>query len=221
MLPELQDILEANAGQFRTHYVRSGSTLLGFFIGAIMESEVWKYVPGFGGMYQVSNHGRLKSFKRLLEGYVLSNVNKTGGYFSIVLNYMGEIRYCRLNRLVAEAFIPNPENKPEVNHKDSDKQNTFVWNLEWATKSENVKHAIKHAPSMIRGMTNYNQNVRPKTILQIGSNGNVLAEFKNSKEAEKSTGVCHRNILQVASQDEYKPGLTRSQAGGFGWEYKI
>ena len=181
--------------------------------------ESWKDIPGFEGIYQVSNCGRLASFKVNPQGRVLSNVNATGGYFSVVLRYGGKVRYTRMHRLVAEAFIPNPENKPEVNHKDLNKQNTYASNLEWSTYSENVKHAIKAKPEMITGMNHYNQVIRPKRIRQLNLNGDFIAEYRNGTDAAKASGVCSRNILQVAGKDEYKPGLTRKQAGGFIWEY--
>ncbi len=69
-------------------------------------------------------------------------------------------------------------------------------------------------------MKQYNQFVRPRTIQQLTLQGEVLAEFQNSKIAERSTGICQRNILQVAKREEYKPGLTRKQAGGYVWMFK-
>lgn len=181
--------------------------------------EIWEEIPGFS-QYQISNKGRLKSFKsRPQNGLVLSNINATGGYLSVVLRRKEGDRYTRIHRLVAEAFIPNPENKREVNHKDSDKQNNRVDNLEWATPVENCRHAARVNPDMLSGMKYHNQVVRPKTISQFTLSGELLAEYPNSVEAQKATGVCQRNILQVASRDEYKPGKTRKQAGGFIWVY--
>ena len=72
----------------------------------------------------------------------------------------------------------------------------------------------------LSGMNHYNQYERPREILMFDKDGNYLASFPNSKIAEEITGVCHRNILQVASKDEYKPGKIRSTAGGFIWKFK-
>jgi hypothetical protein len=69
-------------------------------------------------------------------------------------------------------------------------------------------------------MNHYNKFVRPKIIEQLSFDGSILAEYPNSEEAKKATGVCHRNILQVANQTEYKPGKTRKQAGGYVWRFK-
>lgn len=182
--------------------------------------EIWKDIEGFEGIYQISTKGRLKSFKAVKDGQVLSNKNSKGDYLSVVLQYKGIKKHARIHRLVAEAFIPNPDNKPEVNHIDGNKQNNCVENLEWVTRLENARHAIKSNPNIIRGINRYNKFIRPKTIQQLSLDGILLMEFPNSKEAEKITGVCHRNILQVASGDEYKPGRTRKQAGGYIWRYK-
>ena len=186
-----------------------------------LDNEVWKDITGFEGIYQISSHGRLKSFKASMAGRVLSNVNSGGGYFSVVLRHK-EIgpRYVRMHVLVAEAFIPNPSSLPEVNHKDHNKQNTHVDNLEWVTRLQSAADAISHNPNIIKGMNHYNQFVRPKTIQQFSLGGQFIAEFANSQLAQDATGVCQRNILQVANQTEYKPGLTRRQAGGFIWRFK-
>lgn len=182
--------------------------------------ELWKYIPSFEGIYQISNFGRLKSFKKNPNGYILKQTNKKGGYFAVVLSCFDKKRHTRIHRLVAESFIPNIHNKYEVNHKDMNKQNNHVDNLEWVTKSENNIHASKLKPEKNFGMIRYNQIIHPKTILQFDFENNLIAEFNNSKEAQDKTGVCQRNILQVAGKDEYKPGKTRKQAGGFIWKFK-
>jgi hypothetical protein len=183
----------------------------------MLNQELWKDIPEFEGVYQISNFGRLKSFKIVLTGRVLSNKEKSGKYFSVVLKYKGKIRYVRMHRLVAEAFIPNPENKPAVNHKDLNKQNNRVDNLEWATNSENCRHAIEHYPNYFAGINYYNKFVRPLPICQYTLEGKFIKSYPNAAEASKATGVCQRNILQVAMKTEYKPGKTRKQAGGYIW----
>lgn len=181
--------------------------------------ETWKNIQGWEGIYQVSNFGRLKSFKSHPKGRILSNTNKKGGYFSVVLCYKDKRRYVRMHRLVAEAFLPNYENKPEVNHKDGNKQNNHVDNLEWVTHSENLSHSTAVNPERVEGMIFYNKVLRPKPIIQKSLSGEIIATFINSVEAHKETGVCRRNILQVASKTEYKPGKKRKQAGGYVWEF--
>ena len=185
------------------------------------ELELWKDISGFEGVYQISNFGQLKSFKDIPEGRILSNKNKNGGYFSVVLCCKdGKKRYCRLHVLVAEAFVPNPDNKPEVNHIDHNKQNTPADNLEWTTIKENGSDSISHNPNILKGMKFYNQFVRPRIVQQLTECGTLIMEFPNGKAASEKTGVCHRNIIQVADRTEYKPGKVRKQAGGFVWRFR-
>lgn len=116
-----------------------------------MIGEIWKDIKGYEGIYQVSNLGRVKSLKR----YSNNNANTKDrllkpsfnkkGYLRVVLCKNG-IQYNKtIHRLVAEAFIPNPDNKPQVNHIDEDKTNNRISNLEWMTNKENRNHgtAIK------------------------------------------------------------------------------
>lgn len=177
--------------------------------------EIWKDIKGYEGIYQISNHGRIKSFKQNSEGYILKNTNKYGWYFTVNL-VKGKARETkRIHRLVAEYFIPNPTGKPQVNHIDGNKQNNHVSNLEWVTSKENMHHCATLNPHLYDGMNKYNQFVKPNTIMQYDLNGNFIAEYVNAKFASNLTGVCARNILQVANMTEYKPGLTRKQAGGY------
>jgi len=185
-----------------------------------MEQEIWKDIPGCDGYYQVSNKGRIKSLKKSTTGKILSVKNKTGWYLSVILCHGGSRITARVHILVAKAFVPNPDSKPEVNHKDTNKQNNVATNLEWVTRKENHDHAVANVPNMLSGMVTYNKTLRPKIVQQISADGHVLGEFPTAKHAGKVTGVCKRNILQVANQTEYKPGKTRKQAGGFVWRFK-
>lgn len=182
--------------------------------------EQWKVIEGFEGIYEISNLGRLKSFKKDKMGYILSNKNSKGNYLSVVLEYKNKKRCAKMHRLVAEAFIPNPYNFPQVNHIDMNRQNNRTDNLEWCTRKYNIHHAIENNGNMLKGIKKYNKYIRPKQIYQYSLDNELMAIYPNAKLAEKITGVCGRNILQVASKDEYKPGLTRKQAGGFKWSFK-
>jgi hypothetical protein len=185
--------------------------------------EVWKDIEGFEGEFQISNAGRLKSFKALANGRILKNTNKNGWYLTHVLYHSGQKvngKTSRIHRLVAKHFIPNPYNLPEVNHMDLNKQNNYVDNLEWVSRKQNSHHAVKNKPSITAGMIKYNQTVRPRVIHQFDLQGNLVGEYINGAEASMTTNVCHRNILQVANRTEYRPGLTRKTAGGFIWKFK-
>jgi len=104
--------------------------------------ENWKDIKGYEGLYQVSDHGRVKSFKRLgTPERIRKPFPDRYGYLKLNLfkNYKASCR--KPHRLVAETFIPNPENKETVNHIDGNKENNHVSNLEWSTMDENMQHA--------------------------------------------------------------------------------
>lgn len=183
--------------------------------------EKWKDVEGYEGQYQVSNLGRIASF-HAGRGWTLIATSHSGQYYpTVTLCKRGKKRTFRIHRLVAGAFIANPGNLPEVNHKDMNKANRRADNLEWVTPSQNIGHAIKNKPEMIAGMNYYNRILRSKPICPISPAGYLIKTFLNAGEAGKATGVCSRNISQVANKTEYKLGQIRSQAGGFKWEYAI
>lgn len=117
--------------------------------------EVWKGVLGYEDSYEVSNYGRVKSLSREIEVHrdgethvryfreKLMSLSTRARYLNVNLSRDGRPENFLIHRLVAQAFIPNPENKPYVNHIDGDTHNNHVSNLEWATQSENINHAIK------------------------------------------------------------------------------
>lgn len=109
-----------------------------------MVNEIWKDIEGYEGKYQISNLGRIKKINKNSlneEHYVKPYINQRG-YCTVKL-FKTERKEERIHRLVAQAFIPNPENKAEVNHIDGNKQNNTITNLEWNTHEENVVHAFK------------------------------------------------------------------------------
>jgi hypothetical protein len=99
--------------------------------------EVWQPVPGYEGLYEVSDQGRVKGLK----GFVKPKIGRNG-YARTELWNKGERRRPSIHRLVAQTFIPNPESKPQVNHLDGNKLNNAVANLEWCTAQENALHAV-------------------------------------------------------------------------------
>lgn len=114
--------------------------------------EIWKPVPGFDELYEVSNEGRIRSLprtvktwfgKRISRGRIRAFSKNSQGYLSIHMGKNGETHRAYVHRLVAIVFIPTNNNAPQVNHKDGNKSNNHVGNLEWCSASENCTHAVK------------------------------------------------------------------------------
>lgn len=117
--------------------------------GAMVQTEIWKPVVGYEGLYEVSNTGKVRSLERITTvgrrgiGKELKQYLLPCGYLDVSLSNSGKIKHKRVHRLVADAFCENPDGKGEVNHKDGNKQNNSACNLEWCTNSENMIHAYQ------------------------------------------------------------------------------
>ena len=112
-------------------------------------NEIWKDIKGYEGYYEISNIGRVRSVSRIINHPKLVkqniferllNLDSQNGYKSVRLSKEHKSKKCFVHRLVAQAFIKNPDSKGQVNHKDGDKSNNKVDNLEWNTAKENITH---------------------------------------------------------------------------------
>ena len=181
------------------------------------QNEEWKWITGHEGKYMVSNCGRIKSYIKHPQGKILSLNDSKGGYFRITLKGTTYL----VHRLVAEAFIGHIFPGIQVHHKDANRQNNTVDNLTLVTAKEHRKETLVSSPQINLGMIKYNKEIRPKRVCQYDLSGKYLATYTNAKETSSNTGVCHRNILQVASKTPFnKFGRIRRQAGGYVWKFE-
>lgn len=160
---------------------------------------MFKEISEFDGKYCVSDSGVVvnkhgKSMK--------PSVNPRTGYVQCFLTKDGRLVSRYLHRLVAEAFIPNPECLPQVNHKDGNKENNCVDNLEWVTGSENMQHAYK---------TGLSKTVK---IVAFTTLGKFVREFSSEREAMKFCGVSYNAGISNCLR-----GVTKT-AHGYVWKYK-
>ena len=147
--------------------------------------EIWKDIVGYEGLYQVSDLGNVRSlnYHREKRIKILSQIKRPNDYLSVVIYVNGKCKKYSVHRLVAETFIPNPENKPQVNHINGDKTDNRVENLEWCTQSENQKHAIRWGLQ------------KTKTILQYDLQGNFIKQWNSAIEIKKTLGIPTSNIV--------------------------
>ena len=163
--------------------------------------EEWKDVVGYEGLYQVSNFGNIKSlfrYKRQLKPVIRN------GYESVKLCKNKNAKFVSVHRVVAEAFIPNPQKLPIVNHKDENKQNNCVENLEWCTNVYNINYGNaqeKKAQKFFR------------SVRKFSLEGEFLKEYPSIKAAAKETGLPHSSISFCCSGRYHT-------SGGYKWKYK-
>ena len=174
----------------------------------------WKAIQGYEGYYEVSDTGLVRSLdrvvpdikigfkhikgKKMKQTISVARSRHTGYYVNLRKNHTCNVR--SVHRLVAETFIDNPFALPTVNHKDGNKHNNKVTNLEWVSYSENNIHAIENGLRIPRGTC----------VRQMNFNGSVVTEFKSVSEASRVTGI-GRSVISHCVNGRIK------SAGGFLW----
>lgn len=158
-------------------------------------TELWKEVDGYNGRYEVSTHGRIKSYAQdKTNGKIkVGNPTKKGYLTFLFYDGNGHKKWIPVHRIVAMAFIDNPDNLPQINHKDEDKTNNYVSNLEWCTNEYN-----NHYGTRIQRVTEANMCCAStsKKVYSVDSSGQI-EYFDSIGEAERRTGNSHCNIVRA------------------------
>ena len=181
--------------------------------GHFVMQEIWKDIEGYEGVFEISNFGRVKSLARKTKNGqglrpVKERIRKTHshpnlGYWLITLKHPSSEKSDRryVHRLVAQAFIPNPESKPQVNHRDGDKKNSRVENLEWATSSENLHHA--HRSGLKHGY--WTGKVIHNSLSIIAIKEMAIVEYPSVTHCARELNCSHGSIgMRVDKNKMYK-----------------
>lgn len=168
--------------------------------------EKWKriYIEGKETDYEISNQGRCRNVKKLgwkTKGVLTPKFNKQNGYYSYCITLSGVKNYRYAHRLVAEHFLPNLDNKEQVNHKDGNKTNNCYTNLEWCTRKENMRHCFDNELCSTA-----------KKVKVYDLAGNFVGEYVSLLEAHRSLGLptCWNSNFEKDNR----------QAHGFQWRFK-
>lgn len=177
--------------------------------------EIWKDIKSYEGLYQVSNLGKVRSFPRkgthTKKIHILKSGKNHKGYLYVVLTNKYKKKTISIHRLVAQAFIPNPNNLPQVNHIDGDKLNNCVENLEWITNYDNMKHAMKLG---LRDKIYKHGKEHFKSVIvnQYDLNNNFIKQWYCVRDIERELGFDNRNVCACCRGK-------RPTAYGYKWKY--
>ena len=199
-----------------------------------MDKEIWKPIKGYEGYYEISNYGRVKSVERYVQqGNYMRHVKESFkgisadkyGYPRVTLCKNRVSRSHLLHVLLAKAFIPNPECKPQVDHVNTNKGDYSLSNLRWVTPKENsnnpntLEHCRKNtyiketAIKANRTKKERGTSSAPKTVYQFSLDGEYITSYDSASEAERNTKV-HDSVIRNACDGK------AYSAGGFLWSYK-
>lgn len=157
-----------------------------------MVEEIWKDVSGFEGLYQVSDLGNVRSLKKNFEGKILNYYRSRDGYYYYSLRKNNRSYAIAMHRLIAKAFIPNPNSLPQVNHKDENKINNIIENLEWCDRKYNINYGTGHARSTEKIIAMRAKKVRCIETGRIFESINAAARYVGDYPATLSH-VCNKD----------------------------
>lgn len=186
------------------------------------QNEIWKTIPGTNECYEASNLGRIRRVEPYtyygndavkMPNGVLKQHDNGKGYMTVVLSINGNSKKYYVHRLVAAAFIENPDGKKTVNHKDGDRRNNNVENLEWMTYKENNEDMIARIKRQSENNHPKRNGKLSKPVVQLSITGELINEYPSYREAFRKT-----NIQGIDKVCAHKP--RRKTAGGYRWMYK-
>jgi len=195
--------------------------------GSCIDMELWKDVEGYEGLYQVSSLGRMKSLSRPVKqrnnsiqvksGKIIKGYENKKGYIQMGITKENEKNTKPMHRWVAEAFITNLENKPQINHIDGVKTNNNINNLEWVTNEENAEHArslglMIYRPENLKKATIAAVKANQKKVNRLCLKGGKTITYNSIKEAGEANGNKEKGISEVLNGRQ-------KTAGGYRWEY--
>lgn len=171
--------------------------------------EIWRHIKGYNGLYMVSNFGRVKtlhtndSYPHNKDGILQNNIS-SNGYCMVALCKKGKVKRVLVHRLVAEAFIPNPKGLPVINHKDENKLNNKVYNLEWVSQKQNLLHS-----NVLKKMKSAAIKKQQKPVLMYDRNGKFVREFESATIAAQAIGSYQQLVsLCCYGKQKYTKGYS-------------
>lgn len=225
-----EEAYSSSAFLYRRHNIK---------VGNMEQKEEWKPIIGYEGLYEVSNYGRVRSLTRTIvrsdgriqtfKGVILSGTMHNRGYRDVVLTKDGISTRYLIHRLVATAFIPNPYNKPELDHINTIRTDNRVENLRWVTRRENCANNITRKRIYDRANSSVvkekilstkvknNSRLAPKRVYQFTIDGEFIAEYSSCHEATRETGISFTSISTVARRGKHP--RNEKSAGGYLWSY--
>ena len=177
-----------------------------------MSSELWKPVKGYETLYEVSNLGNVRSLDKKVKNkygyrYMPSKIMKPYknklGYLQVRLYKDGKNKNCYIHRLVAEAFLPNPNQYKEINHKDENPSNSIATNLEWCDRKYNINYGSHNEKMSLK---------KSKVVIQMDKNYEPLNAFDSLQQIQKTLGFSSGNICECCNG-------RRNSAYGYIWRY--
>ena len=180
-----------------------------------MEEEIWKDIPGYEGLYQASNLGKIKSLERIakkkyrndriVKERIMHGTKNQDGYLKVHFKNkaLNIDKGLFIHRLIAMTFIPNSDNLEQINHKDGNKLNNRVDNLEWCTNLYNQQHAWKNG---------LHKSTKGKKIRQLDKNNKIIKKWNTITEAGKKLGISASRIGECCKNKNWT-------AGGYRWEF--